>query len=271
MDQLNIRRAPAFFEQWAIYQNIIANNYMFHSEIIDLIRQQLGGSAQPLSVLDLGCGDAYIIRNSILPQRQLRYCGVDSSGRALDFARQHLAGFHGEINLVQNDFLCELAQMTATFDVILCGYTLHHLPSVDKQCLLALVKERLAENGVFIFYDVETDNGETPEQYKQRACQTMQQEWGKLDTNQLEGVLAHVSSHDLPESPGFHTQAFYDAGFRQVEKRFRDPYKLFSLYFLGSNFNVRRNHPLSHLDRGGEDITVPWIGKGWEWKQVMND
>lgn len=43
MDQSNTHGDAAFFEQWAIYQSVIANNYMFHAEIIDLIRQQLGG------------------------------------------------------------------------------------------------------------------------------------------------------------------------------------------------------------------------------------
>ncbi len=269
MDQLNRRSAPTFFEQWAIYQSVITNNYMFHSEIIDLIRQQLGGSDLQLSVLDLGCGDAYVISKSLLPQRQLRYCGVDTSGRALDFARQNLAGFRGEINLILNDFLCELEQTRATFDVIVCGYTLHHLPSIDKLRLLALVRERLATDGIFILYDIETNDGETPEQYKQRSFQVMQQEWCELDASQLESVLTHVRSHDLPESSGFYAQAFRDSGFRQVERLFRDPHGLFSLYFLGSNFKVKQKHTLIDPDRSGESITLPWNGRGWEWNQVM--
>lgn len=209
-----------------------------------------------------------MISNSLPPQRKLRYYGVDMSAGALECARRNLAGFQGEISLIRNDFLRELAQMTDTFDVIVCGYTLHHLPSEDKQRFLQLVSQRLTADGVFIFYDVETNDAETRDAYLQRACQTMRQTWGKLSSARMDSVIAHVQNNDLPESSAFHQQAFRECGFKYVEKPFRDPHGLFSLYLLGTDALLGRNPSRSPLIRGGEGMTVPWNGRGWEWRQV---
>lgn len=232
MNQTTTHGDPAFFEQWAIYQSVIANNYMFHDEIIAIMRQQFSGSGKPLSVLDLGCGDAYIVSNSVPASRELHYRGVDNSGMALGFARENLSGFQGDTRLVQNDFLNELEHATDTFDVIVCGYTLHHLPHADKLRFLALVRQRLAADGLFIFYDVETDDAETQHAYKQRMYTVMRREWRKLDHNSLQGVIDHIEANDQPQSSGFYQRAFRENGFSHVEKPFRDPNGLFSLYLL---------------------------------------
>lgn len=232
MNQTSVHGDPAFFEQWAIYQSVIANNYMFHAEIIDIMHQQFSGSGEPLSVLDLGCGDAYIVSNSVPTQRELHYHGIDNSGMALNIARQNLTAFQGDIRLTRNDFLRELEQARDTFDVIVCSYTLHHLPRAGKRRLLALAGQRLTAAGVFIFYDVETGDAETQDAYKQRMYTVMRQEWRKLDANSLQGVINHIEANDQPESIGFYRQAFRENGLRNVEKPFRDPNGLFSLYLL---------------------------------------
>ena len=53
---------PAGFFQdgWPVYRKIVDNNYMFHREIYGDIASFIGQRFQqrPISVLDLGCGDA---------------------------------------------------------------------------------------------------------------------------------------------------------------------------------------------------------------------
>ena len=60
----NKSQQELFTQQWNIYQNVIRNNYMYHIEIIDIVSNEIEKFAS-LSILDLGCGDSFVISQSI--------------------------------------------------------------------------------------------------------------------------------------------------------------------------------------------------------------
>jgi len=74
----NIADTKALFEGWELYQIAIANNYMIHQEIIDCLGDQLsktGGTA--CSVLEIGCGDSYVISEIAKSTNIDRYVGIE--------------------------------------------------------------------------------------------------------------------------------------------------------------------------------------------------
>jgi predicted TPR repeat methyltransferase len=75
-----------------------------------------------LRVLDLGCGDAEIGRES-LNAGAVRYRGVDGSTRMVQAARRTLEGTTGEV------VLCDSAD---AFDVVLSRMALHYVGDLGR-------------------------------------------------------------------------------------------------------------------------------------------
>jgi SAM-dependent methyltransferase len=77
----------SFFDAWDIYQKVVAGNYMFHREIgAELLRAHFDG--RPISILDLGCGDAAALAPLLKGLALQRYRGVDLSETALAHGRE---------------------------------------------------------------------------------------------------------------------------------------------------------------------------------------
>jgi len=218
-----------FFEQWSIYQKIIKNNYMFHTEIHNIVRQEIA-HINDISILDLGCGDSYVLMNSIGKKQRVNYLGIDTSEMALQSSKKNLGQCTGELKHIKGDLLIELQKLTPSFDVIISGYSLHHLSTKDKQLFFSLVSTILSKNGVLIFYDIESNAGETQTDYNNRACANYQKNWVQLNDNEIKGVVNHIKQNDLPENESFYLKNMQDNGFVNTKKAFTDKNKLFSLY-----------------------------------------
>ena len=218
-----------FSEQWGIYMGVIDNNYMYHRELVDVVKEQVSRFAQS-SVLDLGCGDSHVIARSLGNDQEIVYCGVDSADMALEYAKAKLEKVRGEVNLVHEDLMSALKGMKGRYDIIISGYSLHHLDAEKKEECFSLIAKLLSDQGVFIFYDLEMKPDETPSQYIDRACQLMTSEWTKFDEKTLKDIREHVEENDLPENESFYLESFDRFGMSEVEKVFRDKDELFAAY-----------------------------------------
>ena len=70
---------------------MIAHNYMFHRRFINGINRVIDTVSQPLTVLDLGCGDA-ACSVRCWNGGPLRYMGYDTSAEVLRYAAASLQG-----------------------------------------------------------------------------------------------------------------------------------------------------------------------------------
>ena len=218
-----------FAEQWDVYQSVIEHNYMFHAELIDIVKGEVNHFESP-SVLDLGCGDSYVISESLSPGREMNYWGVDSAAMALESARSNLNHAKGEIALINEDFFAALKSLDRTFDVIISGYSLHHLQVEDKEECFSLVSNLISDNGVFILYDLERNSDETQPEYISRVCDLFANEWDQFDRETLEDIRTHVENNDIPENEAFYLENFKRVGFADVNKVFRDEDGAFAAY-----------------------------------------
>ncbi len=226
-----------FLEQWNIYQTIIEHNYMFHAEIIDRVKKRLKTYRQP-HVLDLGCGDAYIISQCIEQEQSIHYTGVDSSDMPLQYAVQNFQHSQAEVELINKDILSALDEVTQSFDVVLSGYSIHHLTSQEKKRCFKSIAGLLNPDGVFIFYDVEMNQQESRDEYLQRACQVFNQTWPVFNGEQQKSISAHVLDNDIPEHELFYRENFAAAGLNVIEKSPLGQDRLFSYYVLQNSAEV---------------------------------
>jgi len=118
----------------------------------------------PRTVLDLGCGDGRLAALVMEHRPSVEHVvAVDSSPAMLGHAR---ARFDGDDRVsVQEWNLNEPLTPLGRFDVVVAGFSIHHLGDPRKQGLFGEVAEQLADDGVFA--NLEVVASATPELHRQ--------------------------------------------------------------------------------------------------------
>lgn len=224
-----------FFESWQIYRDVIIHDYMHHSRIIQEVRNLIMKFKQP-RILELGCGDAFVVSQSA-NQWSFDYLGIDQSKHAIDLAKSSLlaASLNATVDFIEGEMLHEVSTLDAEFDIIIAGYCIHHLSSVQKQKAFSKIVQLLSQDGVFIFYDIEMKVSESAEEYNKRATQFYETHWMNLSSERVARINAHATQCDIPEAEPFYRMLFSNAGFKGVKKVFKDPDDLYALYYAKLN------------------------------------
>jgi 2-polyprenyl-3-methyl-5-hydroxy-6-metoxy-1,4-benzoquinol methylase len=233
-------KGQPIFDTWTTYQKIVANNYMHHAEIISIVSENLK-HAFHLSVLDLGCGDSHVISKALAPLQMHSYLGVDTSEKAICYAKQNLSNKCLDINFILNDMLAGIASIKNSYDVILAGYSLHHYTSSKKSEFLTSIFKLLNPGGFLFLYDIMTRPGEQHADFNARACEYFCLSWTELTSQQITEVVSHVSHNDFPESRIFYENALSRAGFNDIRLVFRDKNDLFSFFVAKASSSGEAN------------------------------
>jgi SAM-dependent methyltransferase len=212
-----------FRKTWATYQKVINYNLMFHKEILAAVKKLLEGHAGPLNILDLGCGDATHIGKIVNPGQVAEYCGCDLSPYALDVARNNLEPFGISVNLLCRDMVAVLKEAPENhFDVVYCGYALHHLPTEEKQTFFTECRRTLRKNGYLILVDVMLEEGQARPAYLDSYNGAVAKHWEALTLHERDQVQEHIKNCDFPETPTDFQKLASNAGLtnaRRLEKQ----------------------------------------------------
>ena len=118
----------------------------------------------PRTVLDLGCGDGRLAA-LVLEHRPSVECvlAVDSSPAMLDRARDR---FDGDNRVHIREWnLDEPLKPLGSFDVVVAGFSIHHVDDQRKKELFNEVAEQLNDDGIFA--NLEVVASATPELHRQ--------------------------------------------------------------------------------------------------------
>lgn len=218
-----------FFNQWAIYQHIIEENYMVHDEISATLQRFLQTfSPQPKSFLDLGCGNAFMASKILQDIALEQYWGVDLSAIALQFAETNLNVLPCAQHFVNDDLTVVITNYVRKFDIICAGYSLHHLKHNEKQEFFKYCARALKSKSIFLMYDLVKIESETREQCLQRHWQ-MYSQWD-FSESELDSIKTHVFEQDYAESYQSLSEMAKTCGFKKIETLFVDQYSLFTVY-----------------------------------------
>ena len=118
----------------------------------------------PRSVLDLGCGDGRLAA-LVLDQRPdvAEVVAVDASVAMLEHARRRFAG--DQRVAVREWNLDDPLTSLGTFDVVIAGFSIHHLEDRRKRALFVEVARQLSPGGLFA--NLEVVASATPELHRQ--------------------------------------------------------------------------------------------------------
>ena len=106
--------------------------------------------------LDAGCGTG--VHTGLLAKRFTEVLAVDLSEPMIDHARQHRP--RGNIRYEARDLHEVTREQDGTFDLILCAYTLHHVP--DFQTALNHLHSLLRPGGTVLLVDIVDNRRHVP-------------------------------------------------------------------------------------------------------------
>lgn len=217
------------FQKWSIYQTVVRENWMRHREISRAIQRHLAARTSPLRVVDAGCGDGQLARMSFADVSLAAYLGIDLSQPALEEARSSTFVEHSW-NGCSIEFICDdlrnavAARLDESVDVLLAGFSLHHLQTEEKQRFLDDATRVLAPGGIFLWADIACQPGQSRQDYLSSLEATIRSAWNALTAEQVEEVVSHILASDYPETAEWMRAAAGQAGLADGEELYRDPH-----------------------------------------------
>ncbi|MBI1371576.1 MAG: methyltransferase domain-containing protein [Phycisphaera sp.] len=223
-----------FFTAWKLYQDVIDHNYMVHRQIVEQLRAWTRRHGRDgMSILDLGCGDAYTVRSAMLDTlHHVRYTGVDLAAPALHFADRAFADSDWTIDLREGDLAQAVNVLDTRFDLVVAGHALHHLDNPAKQRTLTRIRKLLTDTGHAFLYDLITRDNEPRDAYLQRLLADADANWTHLSADQLAAIRQHVENYDFPVDLTTWRHHATDAGFADPDLLFRDELEHYAVLLL---------------------------------------
>ena len=209
-----------FCNEWSIYKKVIANNYMYHTEInavlTELLQQRY--AKRPISVIEFGCGDASCSAKALSTAHVERYLGYDWSEAALLEARKNLAALNGEKRLICGDLLEGVANTSNRYDLILTFYALHHLQTDGKFKFFQHCKRILKDGCGLFFVDVMRNVQQTRDVYINAYISYMTDHWLALSDLETASLGRHIRENDYPEISSWYYDIARQVGFSNALK-----------------------------------------------------
>lgn len=199
---MNETMVKDFFDAWAIYDQVLDNNYMFHMEIYQdvgrIIAQRY--AERPFAILDLGCGSARHLAQALGGRAVTRYLGYDLSETALAHAAHNLTPLGATVELRQGDLLEGLQTNRESFDLIFSSFALHHLTAADKTDFFLRAYQQIEDHGLLLLVDVVREEDERELQpHLDRYCDWLRSDWKALLPEALDLLCDHIQNSDFPE------------------------------------------------------------------------
>jgi tRNA (cmo5U34)-methyltransferase len=140
---------------------LIADFDEFYTAAADIVAYD--GTAP--RVLDLGAGTGLTTEHFLHCYPEAHVTLVDFSAEMLDQARSRFSG-QENIRYIEGDY--RSVPTENTYDVIISGLSIHHLPHADKQALFTRVYDLLEPGGEFVNADLVRGVDEHIERFMQR-------------------------------------------------------------------------------------------------------
>jgi ubiquinone/menaquinone biosynthesis C-methylase UbiE len=107
---------------------------------------------EPRRILDLGAGDAILLATVLEAYPQATGFAVDFSPLMLEQARERLAKFGPRARTVEADLQAPAWKdaVQGSFDAVISGFAIHHLPHERKRALYQEIYGLLPEGGMFL-------------------------------------------------------------------------------------------------------------------------
>lgn len=217
MNQTNQSDPIALFRaNWETYQKLLQHNYMFHHELVNASQQLIQSINRPLTLVDLGCGDASLSQILFKNKAISRYIACDLSLPALQLAKSNLTSWSSVLELNCLDMLEQLGQIPdRSLDLVFSSYAIHHLTDQSKLALFKECFRVLNHQGWFVLIDVMRNDGQSRDDYLDDYLSMVEHDWLAINLTERARITEHVRANDFPLSPSEYQAFASQAGFQQ--------------------------------------------------------
>jgi 2-polyprenyl-3-methyl-5-hydroxy-6-metoxy-1,4-benzoquinol methylase len=230
MSAQNTIEIQQFFDGQDTYAIAMRENYMKHQEIIGLLTERFGNrKPNGLSLLEIGCGDAWVVGQLAQNTPVKKYIGIDLAENSLQRAKMYLQPRIEHVELIQGDYVEKVKTLTEKFDLVLAGYVIHHLQTPDKKAVLGILKDMLTPNGSLLIYDVTMTHTESRAEFNSRTVDYYDLHWTALTSAQLFAIREHITTYDFPESLETWISLAADNGLELVSTQYLDQPQFYSI------------------------------------------
>lgn len=192
----------------------------YYNALISSFTENLPSVFQPISILDLGCGNGNVTSCLIKRHPKSQYTLIDASQEMLNLCKTRFKNFN--VKYVASYFQ-DFDFGEHKYDFIAAGFSLHHCNSGDKKILFEKIYNALKPNGIFSCSDLMI-NKKSPEHV------TLLEQWqhfvlNNYPTNEKwEWLMEHYNEFDNPDS--FDNQKIWleNAGFKEFNTFINDAY-----------------------------------------------
>ena len=193
--------ASKLFDEWTTYEKVVANDYMHHQVFFAALTHEISvGLKEPLSIIDVGCGDCACVLPLLRSIGVNSYTGIDLSETALARARTGLEAAGVPFALRCGSMLEELQRLDVEVSLAIASFSLHHLELPEKRQVLEECRRLLEPGGMLAVIDVFMEEGESRQDYHLRWEANARSSFQTLAPAELEELLAHVRACDIPET-----------------------------------------------------------------------
>jgi ubiquinone/menaquinone biosynthesis C-methylase UbiE len=211
-----------FSDGWRVYETMLANDYLGHREVYAAVRAWLLANVDgPISVLELGCGDASQTARLLEGLTVTSYTGVDLSELALAAAPAHLAALGCRVELRSGELLSYLCEHDELADIVFASFAVHHLLEDGKRAFLREAARHLRPAGALLYVDVFRRDGESRTDYLTRYRAMVESRWTALGADGRAFILDHIETSDFPSSERELRSWAAALGFSSVKRLFR--------------------------------------------------
>ena len=209
----------SLFDNWSTYEKVVANDYMHHRNFFAALERELVTRLdEPLSIIDLGCGDCEPVDALLRHADVSHYVGIDNSKSALARAETNLTAAGVRFSLHCGNMLDVLRRLDGEHNVAIASYALHHFEKPEKQDILTECRRVLRDDGLLAVIDVFRNERESRHAYFDRWEANAKLNYTALAADEFVELLTHVRSCDFPETLSVYRRLGAAAGFEQ----FRD-------------------------------------------------
>lgn len=222
MNDASIARVRETFEAWAMYDAVVRNDYMHHAEITGRLAAWAAAIDQPLRIVDLGCGDAWLATTAFADAEVADYLGIDVSESAADQAARNLARWSDRARVECGNFAEKLKELPSeSASVVLGSFSIHHFSSDAKREILHECARILAQGGSLLWIDAVRREDQERDVWVRELADMMQREWTGLSPDQRASACTHVLESDFPETANEMDAMTQAAGFERGEPLLR--------------------------------------------------
>ena len=216
--------ADPLFDEWRAYQKLLDHDYMYHLAFFSRLKHEIKRCFhEPVTILDLGCGDVSPIQPMLEELDVGLYCGIDQSETALSKAETRLALLNLPSRVYPGNLLDTLRTLTGRFDVIIASFSFHHLQTTeDKKRVLEECHRVLNPRGLVAIIDVFHAEDETREEYLRRWVDFARKTYTALDQVEMTNLVDHARSNDFPEPLSTYRFICRTAGYGKFDVLMKD-------------------------------------------------